>query len=199
MCIRDRSLASTSPHHDVEPKKYWECDDEAKAAPKAFPDWWADYRTYAGGKLPSTCVINVTRSADALMELDMKRAEKRAEKYEAEKTEAEKYEAEKTVDEFANVLATHGRAKKLDVKDAKDMPPTIDTTAQTTTPQTASDEFARILAMGGELQRSFTCMVDDIEKTCPGTMELAKVNQYQDFLKPKPNEKWLFYGPSYLT
>ena len=195
--LADRSLASTSAHHDVEPKKYWECDDEAKAAPRAFPDWWAEYRTYAGGKLPSTCVINVTRSAEALMELDMKRAEKRAEKYEAEKRETEKREtAETAVHESANVLATQGHAAKRGTKDA---PPTIDTTTQTTTPQTTSDGFARILAMGGEIQRSFTCMVDDIEKTCPGSMELAKVNQYQDFLKPKPNEKWLFYGPSYLT
>ena len=61
------------------------------------------------------------------------------------------------------------------------------------------DDFAHMLATGGDVQRAYTCMVDDIEGACPGTSALSKLSQYHKYLKPKPNEKWLFYGPSYMS
>ena len=176
--LADRSLASTLAHHDVEPKKYWECDDEAKAAPKVFPDWWAAYRAYAGGKLPSTCVINVTRSAEALMELDVRRAQKRTEKYDAEQREAA---ADKKV-----VLAAEERAEQHAESSAAMQ-------------DVGLDDFAHMLATSGHVRRAFTCMVDDLEKTCPGTSTLSKLGKHHWYLKPNPNEKWLFYGPSYMS
>lgn len=66
-------------------------------------------------------------------------------------------------------------------------------------PVVPGGNLGHMLATGGDLVRSYTCMVDGIEKTCPGTMALAKLNAYHRYLKPKPNEKWLFYGPSYLS
>ena len=61
------------------------------------------------------------------------------------------------------------------------------------------DNLAQRLSTGGSVQRQFTCMVDDIDKTCPGVKALSKLNQHLAYLKPPANEKWLFWGSSYMS
>ena len=61
------------------------------------------------------------------------------------------------------------------------------------------DNLAQRLSTGGSVQRQFTCMVDDIDKTCPGVKALKQLNQHVAHLKPGANQKWLFYGPSYMS
>ena len=77
-------------------------------------------------------------------------------------------------------------------------PDKVDPTAPVVTAPTQAEDFAHVLATGGDIQRAFTCMVDDIQAVCPGAMSLAQVSNFRQHLKPKPNEKWVFYGPSYM-
>lgn len=86
---------------------------------------------------------------------------------------------------------------------AQDPPGAILPTTQAAAAASASAtlgaaDFATRLAESGNVYRQFTCEVEDIDATCPGVKALASVNAQEDLLKVPPNEKWLFYGPSYM-
>ena len=66
-------------------------------------------------------------------------------------------------------------------------------------PEQSYVDLAHRLGTSGSVQRQFTCMVGDIEKTCPGVSALSKLNQHLADLKPPANAKWLFWGPSYMA
>merc|ERR1719181_493598 len=63
-------------------------------------------------------------------------------------------------------------------------PDQVDPTAPAVTAPTAAEDFAHVLATGGDVQRAFTCMVDDIQAVCPGHMALAQVSNFRQHLKP---------------
>ena len=66
-------------------------------------------------------------------------------------------------------------------------------------PEQQYADLAHQLSTGGNVHRQFTCMVDDIDKTCPGVKALSKLNQHLADLRPSVNRKWLFYGPSHMS
>ena len=60
-------------------------------------------------------------------------------------------------------------------------------------------DFATRLAESGNVYRQFTCQLEKgIEETCPGVIALKALNAQEALLKPPANEKWLFFGPSYM-
>ena len=72
------------------------------------------------------------------------------------------------------------------------VPITPDATANTA-------DFATRLAESGNVYRQFTCQLEkSIDVTCPGVEVLAALNAQEALLKVPANEKWLFYGPSYM-
>ena len=64
--------------------------------------------------------------------------------------------------------------------------------------QTANHDFGRALAHSGFMARAFTCYASDAKKSCPGAARLEFEYNHVEALKPQPNAKWLFYGPSYM-
>ena len=74
------------------------------------------------------------------------------------------------------------------------------TAVQPTSPGATSTtpDFATRLAESGNVYRQFTCQIENIDVTCPGVKALAALNAQEALLKVPANEKWLFYGPSYM-
>lgn len=62
----------------------------------------------------------------------------------------------------------------------------------------ANRKFGHDLAHSGLLPRQFTCFVSNARKYCPGAARLLYESNQIHELRPKPNAKWLFYGPSYM-
>ena len=62
----------------------------------------------------------------------------------------------------------------------------------------ANQKFGRALAHSGYMLRQHTCFVSDPQTMCPGAARLEFEPNRIDELRPPPNSKWLFYGPSYM-